>query len=171
MILSTKSVNIKILLVLILTICSNKLYSQTELYKQYEHRTEFTVMCIMQYPITDSVKMNVTFFAPRNEDELWSMIQEFNITNLNKDTVFNRYGKGKRYPLYTYDVYSDDIKKKYGKVTSAEDYKNISKLIYSYHTGVIMIYHDIETEERYDALIEYLIDALINPESLPDIIK
>ena len=85
--------------------------------------------------------------------------------------VFNRYGKGKRYPLYTYDVYADDIKKKYGKVTSAEDYKNISKLIYSYHTGVIMIYHDIETEERYDALIEYLIDALINPESLPDIIK
>ena len=63
-----KSVNIKILLVLILTICSNKLYSQTELYKQYEHRTEFTVMCIMQYPITDSIKMNVTFFAPRNED-------------------------------------------------------------------------------------------------------
>ena len=104
--------NIKILLVLILTICSNKLYSQTELYKQYEHRTEFTVMCIMQYPITDSVKMNVTFFAPRNEDELWPMIQEFNITNLNKDTVFNRYGKGKRYPLYTYDVYSDDIKRK-----------------------------------------------------------
>ena len=96
MILSVKSVNIKILLVLILTICSNKLYSQTELYKQYEHRTEFTVMCIMQYPITDSVKMDVTFFAPRNEDELWPMIQEFNITNLNKDTVFNRYGKGKR---------------------------------------------------------------------------
>ena len=162
-----KSVNIKILLVLILTICSNKLYSQTELYKQYEHRTEFTVMCIMQYPITDSVKMNVTFFAPRNEDELWPMIQEFNITNLNKDTVFNRYGKGKRYPLYTYDVYSDDIKKKYGKVTSVEDYKNMSKLVYCFHAGIIMIYHDIETEERDDAIRRFLIKAVKKPLILP----
>ena len=166
-----KSVNIKILLVLILTICSNKLYSQTELYKQYEHRTEFTVMCIMQYPITDSAKTDITLFVPHDKEGILPMLQEFNITNLNKDTVLNRYGKEKRYPLYMYNVYKDDIKKKYGKVTSAEDYKNISKLIYSYHTGVIMIYHDIETEERYDALIEYLIDALINPESLPDIIK
>ena len=166
-----KSVNIKILLVLILTICSNKLYSQTELYKQYEHRTEFTVMCIMQYPITDSAKTDITLFVPHDKEGILPMLQEFNITNLNKDTVLNRYENGKVYPLCIYNVYADDIKKKYGKVTSAEDYKNISKLIYSYHTGVIMIYHDIETEERYDALIEYLIDALINPESLPDIIE
>ena len=166
-----KSVNIKIFIMALLLAVSYKAYSQTELYKQYEHRTEFTVMCIMQYPITDSVKTDITLFVPHDKEGILPMLQEFNITNLNKDTVFNRYGKGKRYPLYTYDVYADDIKKKYGKVTSAEDYKNISKLIYSYHTGVIMIYHDIETEERYDALIEYLIDALINPESLPDIIK
>ncbi|MBR3938605.1 MAG: hypothetical protein IKJ67_01340, partial [Bacteroidales bacterium] len=104
-----KSVNIKILLVLILTICSNKLYSQTELYKQYEHRTEFTVMCIMQYPITDSAKTDITLFVPHDKEGILPMLQEFNITNLNKDTVLNRYENGKVYPLCIYNVYADDI--------------------------------------------------------------
>ncbi|MBR3939032.1 MAG: hypothetical protein IKJ67_03530 [Bacteroidales bacterium] len=162
-----KSVNIKILLVLILTICSNKLYSQTELYKQYEHRTEFTVMCIMQCPIIDSIKSDVTLFVSHDKEGILPMLQEFNITNLNKDTVLNRYGKEKRYPLYMYNVYKDDIKKKYGKVTSVEDYKNMSKLVYCFHAGIIMIYHDIETEERDDAIRRFLIKAVKKPLILP----
>ena len=160
-----KSVNIKILLVLILTICSNKLYSQTELYKQYEHRTEFTVMCIMQYPITDSVKTDITLFVPRNEEELCSMVEEFNL-GLNKDTVLTRYEKEKTYPLYGYNVYKDDIKKVYEKKTD-DDYKNMSKLVYCFHTGIIMIFHDIETKERNYEIEWFLIKGLKEPEILP----
>ena len=167
MILSKKSVNIKILLVLILTICSNKLYSQTELYKQYEHRTEFTVMCIMQYPITDSAKTDITLFVPHDKEGILPMLQEFNITNLNKDTVLNRYENGKVYPLCIYNVYADDIKKKYEKKAN-ESYKNMSKLVYSYHAGMIMIFHDIETEERNRKVTRYLLNAVKKPLVLPN---
>ena len=77
------------------------------------------------------------------------------------------YKKEKRYPLYTYNVYKDDIKKVYEKITTAEDYKNISKLVYSYHAGIIMIYHNIETEERDDVIRRYLINSIKKPLRLP----
>ena len=163
-----KGVKIKILIILMLAIYCNKLYSQTELYKQYEHRTEFTVMCIMNCPINDSMKIDVTLFVPNGEEELWPMVEEFDL-GLNKDTVLNRYKREKRYPLYMYNVYKDDVKKIYEKVTSAEDYKNISKLVYSYHAGIIMIYHDIETEERNRKVTRYLLNAVKKPLKLPEV--
>jgi len=159
-------VKIKILTMVLLFAVSYEAHSQTELYKQYEHRTEFTVMCIMNCPINDSLKIDVTLFVSNSKEELWPMVEEFNL-GLNKDTVLNRYKKEKRYPLYTYNVYKDDIKKVYEKITTAEDYKNISKLVYSYHAGIIMIYHNIETEERDDVIRRYLINSVKKPLRLP----
>lgn len=155
----------KILIILILAICCNKLYSQTELYKQYENRTEFTVMCIMQFPITDSVKTDITLFVPNSEEELWPMVEEFNL-GLSKDTVLDRYKREKTYPLYGYNVCKDDIKKIYVK-KSDEDYKNMSKLVYNFHTGTIIIFHNIDTKERNYEIEYFLIKGLKNPEILP----
>ncbi len=163
-----KSVNIKIFIMALLLAVSYKAYSQTELYKQYEHRTEFTVMCIMKCPINDSLKIDVTLFVPNSKEELWPMVEEFNL-GLNKDTVLNRYKKEKRYPLYVYNVYKDDIKHMYEKITTSEDYKNISKLVYSYHAGIIMIYHNIETEERNRKVTRYLLNAVKKPLKLPEV--
>ena len=164
-----KSVKIKIFIMALLLAVSYKAYSQTELYKQYEHRTEFTVMCIMQYPITDSVKTDITLFVPHDKEGILPMLQEFNITNLNKDTVLNRYENGKVYPLCIYNVYADDIKHMYEKITTSEDYKNMSKLVYSYHAGMIMIFHDIETEERNRKVTRYLLNAVKKPLKLPEV--
>ena len=122
-----KSVKIKIFIMALLLAVSYKAYSQTELYKQYEHRTEFTVMCIMKCPINDSLKIDVTLFVPNSKEELWPMVEEFNL-GLNKDTVLDRYKREKTYPLYGYNVYKDDIKKIYVK-KSDEDYKNMFKQI------------------------------------------
>ena len=51
------------ILVVFLPVTGN-LYSQTQLYEQYKHRTDITVACIMQYPISDSVKTDVTMLYP-----------------------------------------------------------------------------------------------------------
>ena len=55
----------------------------------------------------------------------------------------------------------------YEKITTSEDYKNISKLVYSYSNGTIVVFHNIETEERCDILDRFLIKALKQPELLP----
>lgn len=162
-----KNMKIKISIMLVLLIYCDKSYSQTELYKQYEHRTEFTVMCIMQYPITNSVKTDITLFVPNSTEELWPMVEEFNL-GLNKDTVLNRYKKEKTYPLYGYNVCKDDVKKRYGIVSNPdEDYKKLSRLAYSYHTGTIIIFHDINTKERNYEIEYFLIKGLKKPEILP----
>ena len=166
-ILVMESMKKKISIILILAICCNKLYSQTELYKQYENRTEFTVMCIMQFPITDSVKTDITLFVPNSEEELWPMVEEFNL-GLNKDTVLDRYKREKTYPLYGYNVCKDDVKKRYGIVSNPdEDYKKLSRLAYSYHTGTIIIFHNIDTKERNYEIEYFLIKGLKKPEILP----
>ena len=86
-----KSVKIKIFIMVLLLTISYKTYSQTELYKQYEHRTEFTVMCIMQYPITDSVKTDITLFVPHDKEGIMPMLKEFNI-DIDEEEVRSRYG-------------------------------------------------------------------------------
>ena len=94
------------------------------------------------------------------------MVEEFNL-GLDKEKVYNRFEKEERYSLYTYNVRKDDIKKSYGEIKSDEDYKNMERLVYSYNTGTIMIFHDIETKERYRIINRFIIKATKQPDLLP----
>lgn len=141
-------------------------WCQTTLYKQYKHRTDFVAMCIMNYPITDSVKVDVTMLVPNNKEAVWPLVEEFNL-ELDKEKVYNRFGKEERYSLYTYNVRKEDVKKMFGEIKSEEDYKNMERLVYSYNTGTIMIFHDIETKERYRIINRFIIKVTKQPELLP----
>ena len=162
-----KRVNIKILIILMLAIYCNKLYSQTELYKQYEHRTEFTVMCIMQFPITDSIKTDITLFVPHDKEGIMPMLKEFNL-DIDEDEVNSRYGI-KNGGLLRVNVCKDDVTKRYGTIKTEEDYKNVSKLVYGFYSGILMVIHDIDTEERNKIISKYLTKSLRKPEILPEV--
>ena len=160
----------RLLLIALLLICATTttLHCQTTLYNQYKHRTDIRVACIMQYPITDSVKVDVTLFIPKTKEAVWPMVQEFNVINLEKDTVNYYYSNDKYAPLHFYNVEKDNIKRFYGPIRNPDnDYVNMSKLVYNYNTGTIMVFHNIETEERCDILDRFLIKALKQPELLP----
>lgn len=160
-----KRMNIKILIILMLAIYCNKLYSQTELYKQYEHRTEFTVMCIMQFPITDSIKTDITLFVPHDKEGIMPMLKEFNL-DIDEDEVNSRYGI-KNGGLLRVNVCKDDVTKRYGTIKTEEDYKNLSKLVYGFYSGILMVIHDVDTEERNKIISKYLTESLRKPEILP----
>ena len=162
-----KRMNIKILIILMLAIYCNKLYSQTELYKQYEHRTEFTVMCIMQFPITDSIKTDITLFVPHDKEGIMPMLKEFNL-DIDEDEVNSRYGI-KNGGLLRVNVCKDDVTKRYGTIKTEEDYKNVSKLVYGFYSGILMVIHDVDTEERNKIISKYLTKSLRKPEILPEV--
>ena len=157
-----------LLLTAMMLICATTttLHCQTKLYKQYKHRTDMMVACIMNYPITDSIKTDITLFQPKTPDHLWPMVEEFNL-GLDKEEVYNRFGQEKKYTLYTHNVCKDDIKKRFGPITSDEDYKNMSRLAYNYNMGVIVIFHNIDTKERYGIITDFLINTLEQPDLLP----
>ena len=157
---------ITLIVLTITVICSSlPLQGQTKLYNQYKHRTDMVVMCVMDFPITDSLKTDITLFEPKTKEDLWPMVQELGL-GLDKEKVYNRFGKEERYSLYMYSVYKDDIKKRYGEIKTGEDYNNTAILVYNYNTGTIMIFHDIETKERNNMIISFLIEATVNPNIL-----
>ena len=160
---------ITLIVLTITVICSSlPLQGQTKLYNQYKHRTDMVVMCVMDFPITDSITVDITLFQPLTPDHLWPMVQEFNVINLEKDTVNYYYSNDKYAPLHFYHVEKDNIKRFYGPIRNPDnDYVNMSKLVYNYNTGTIMVFHNIETEERCDILDRFLIKALKQPELLP----
>ena len=153
----------------LMAICSRlPLCCQTTLYNQYKHRTDMVVACAMDFPITDSIKTDITMFMPKTKEDLWPMVQEFGL-GLDKEEVYNCFEKEEKYTLYTYNVRKDDVKKSFGTIKSNEDYKNMSILAYNYNMGIIMIFHDINTKERDDILQRYLISTLKQPDLLPKI--
>ena len=142
------------------------IYAQTDLYKQYEHRTDMVVMCVMDFPITPDVKTDITLFMPKNKEALWAMVQEFNL-GLEKEEVYERLGAQKKYSLFMSNVCKDNIKKGFGPRKSADDYKNMMRLAYNYNKGVILVFHDIDTEERSDEVRRFLLRMLKNKGKLP----
>ena len=160
---------ITLIVLTITVICSSlPLQGQTKLYNQYKHRTDMVVMCVMDYPLTDSIKTDITLFQPLTPDHLWPMVEEFNL-GLDKEEVYNRFGKEERYSLYTYNVRKDDVKKMFGEIKTNEDYKDIAILAYNYNIGTIVIFHDIDTEERNRAIVRFLTGTLTEPEKFPTI--
>ncbi len=153
----------------LMAICSRlPLCSQTTLYNQYKHRTDMVVACAMDFPITDSLKTDITMFMPKTKEGRWPMVQELGL-GLDKEEVYNRFEKEERYSLYTYNVRKDNIKKRFGPITSDEDYKNMSRLAYNYNMGVIVIFHNIETKERDYKIEQFLVRTLKRPDLLPKI--
>ena len=154
-----------ILLMTIAATMAPKAMCQTELYKQYKHLTDVKVVCIMKFPINDTTTTSLTLFVPKTKEAVYYLVEEFNL-ELDKEKVYNRFGKEERYSLYMYSVYKDDIKKRYGEIKTGEDYNNTAILVYNYNTGTIMIFHDIETKERNNMIISFLIEATVNPNIL-----
>ena len=144
------------------------LHCQTKLYNQYKHRTDMVVACAMAFPITDSIKTDITLFQPLTPDHLWPMVQEFNL-GLDKEKVYNRFGQEKKYSLSTRNVRKDDIKKRFGEIKTDEDFKDIAKLAYNYSTGTIVVFHNIENRERDIAITKFLTGTLTEPEKFPSI--
>ena len=139
---------------------------QTELYKQYSHLKDVTVACIMNFHVNDTTQVELTILAPQTKEAVYYLVEEFNL-GLDKEKVYNRFEKEERYTLYTYNVRKDDIKKRFGPITSDEDYKNMSILAYNYNMGIIIIFHDINTEDRCDIIERFLIKTLKQPDLLP----
>jgi hypothetical protein len=126
------------------------------------------VMCVMDFPLTDSIKTDITLFQPLTPDHLWPMVQEFNL-GLDKEKVYNRFGKEERYSLYTRNVCKDDIKKRFGEIKSDEDYKKIAILAYNYNMGTIVIFHDIENRERRLVINSFLMNTLNKSKTFPSV--
>ena len=139
---------------------------QTELYKQYSHLKDVTVACIMNFHVNDTTQVELTILVPQTKEAVYYLVEEFNL-GLDKEKVYNRFEKEERYSLYTYNVSKDDIKKRFGPITSDEDYKNMSILAYNYNMGIIIIFHDINTEDRCDIIERFLIKTLKQPDLLP----
>lgn len=163
---------ITLIVLTIMVICSSlPLQGQTKLYNQYKHRTDMVVMCVMDFPLTDSIKTDITLFQPLTPDHLWPMVQEFNVINLEKDTVNYYYGNDKYAPLHFYNVEKDNIKKFYGIVSSDKDCEKIAILVYNYSEGILIILHDIDTKERERQIISFLIEATTDSDILPQMKK
>ena len=61
------------------------------------------------------------------------------------------------------------MKKRYGAIETPDDYKNISKLVYNYGTGALLIFHNIDTKERNIAIGTFLTNTLEYPELFPSV--
>lgn len=141
--------------------------SQTKLYKECEHRTDLTAMCILNYPIYDSVKVDITMLVPNTKEDAAKLAEEFNL-GLDKDTIFRYYGSEMN-GIYKRLVYKNNTKEKFGYVSNPSDYKDVSILLYKYNLGVIVIFHNIDTKERNRKVNRFFIEAVSNPEILPNI--
>ena len=151
----------------LMAICSRlPLCCQTTLYNQYKHRTDMVVACAMDFPITDSVKVDVTMLVPNNKEAVYTLVEEFNL-GIEKDIIDKDLGD-EYSGFLRLNVCSDNVKKAFGPISSY-DYTNVSKLVYNRSKGVIVIFHNIETEERDIAISKFLTGTLTEPEKFPSI--
>lgn len=160
------------ILILIITIvamaATQNAYCQTALYNQYKHLTDVRVICIMDFPITGQVKVDITMLEPKTKDAVYYLAEEFNL-GIEKDIIDNRFGQQERYSLYTYYVRKDDVKKRFGEIKTDEDFKDIANLVYNYNMGTIVIFHDIDTKERAIIVETFLVSTLKDRKKFPSV--
>ena len=145
-----------------------KAMCQTELYKQYKHLTDVKVVCIMKFPINDTTTTSLTLFVPKTKEAVYYLVEEFNL-GIEKDIIDERLGDKGVMSLFRMLVHKDDPTKSYGAINEDDDWKNVSRLVYNYNVGSLVVFHNIETEKRYDAISRYLMNVLRNPEKFPSI--
>ena len=120
-------------------------WCQTKLYKQYKHRTDLVAMCIMNYPITDSVKVDVTMLVPQTKEAVYTLVEEFNL-GIEKD-IIDKDLENEYSGLFSRNVCRDNVKKAFGPIIN-NDYTNVSELVYNCSKGTIVVFHNIENRER-----------------------
>ncbi|MBO7201393.1 MAG: hypothetical protein J6V54_08390 [Bacteroidales bacterium] len=157
-----------ILLMTIAATMAPKAMCQTELYKQYKHLTDVKVICIMKFPINDTTTTSLTLFVPKTKEAVYYLVEEFNL-GIEKDIIDEGLGNEENNFLKTYNVRKDDVREKFGSISSLDDYKSISRLLYRYSTGLVLVFHDIETKERSMAITSFINKSTKNPKILPNI--
>ena len=141
-------------------------WCQTKLYKQYKHRTDLVAMCIMNYPITDSVKVDVTMLVPKTKEAVYTLVEEFNL-GIEKDIIDKDLGD-EYSGFLRLNVCSDNVKKEFGPIIN-NDYTNVSELVYNCSKGTIVVFHNIENRERRIAINKFLTNTLTEPEKFPSV--
>ena len=158
-------------LILIITIvamaATQNAYCQTALYNQYKHLTDVRVICIMDFPVDENVKVDITMLEPKTKEAVYTLVEEFNL-GIEKDIIDKTLGD-KYSGLLRFNVYKDNVKKEFGPIKSPDDYKNISELVYSYSNGTIVVFHNIDTKERNIAIGTFLTNTLAEPEIFPSV--
>ena len=141
---------------------------QTELYKQYSHLKDVTVACIMNFYVNDTTQVELTILAPQTKEAVYYLAEEFNL-GIEKDIIDKNWGSNNCTGLLITSVCRDNVSKRFGPINSLDDYKNISKLVYNYNAGEILIFHDIDTKERNIAIVTFLTNTLEYPELFPSV--
>ena len=66
------------ILILIITIvamaATKNTYCQTNLYNQYKHLTDVRVICIMDFPVDENVKVDITMLEPKTKKAILSKL-------------------------------------------------------------------------------------------------
>jgi len=140
-------------------------WGQTKLYKEYEYRTDLTAMCLLNHTILDTLKVDVTMLVPYNKEAAFELVKEFNL-NIVKEKIDSLFGTENKSGLFTTNVWKSDVKKKFKSINSPDDYKDMSILVYNYNTGTILIFHNIDTKERYRAIALLLLRSLKTKKNL-----
>ena len=160
------------ILILIITIvamaATQNAYCQTALYNQYKHLTDVRVVCIMDFPVDENVKVDITMLEPKTKEAVYYLVEEFNL-GIEKDIIDEGLGNEENNFLKTYNVRKDDVREKFGSISSLDDYKSISRLLYRYSTGLVLVFHDIETKERSMAITSFINKSTKDPKILPNI--
>ena len=160
------------ILILIITIvamaATQNAYCQTALYNQYKHLTDVRVICIMDFPVDENVKVDITMLEPKTKEAVYYLVEEFNL-GIEKDIIDKTLGNEENNFLKTYNVRKDDVREKFGSISSLDDYKSISRLLYRYSTGLVLVFHDIETKERSMAITSFINKSTKDPKILPNI--
>ena len=156
----------KILIILFMLLMPIVVCGQTKLYKQYQHRKDITVACAMAFPITDSVKVDVTILAPKTKEAVYTLVEEFNL-GIEKDIIDKNLGD-EYSGLFRRNVRRDNVKKAFGPIIN-NDYTNVSELVYNCSKGTIVVFHNIENRERDIAISKFLTGTLAEPEKFPTI--
>ena len=142
--------------------------AQTELYEKYKHLTDVTVACVMNYSVNDTTQVELTMLAPQTKEAVYYLVEEFNL-GIEKDIIDKTLGDKRVMSLFRMLVHKDDPTKSYGAINEDDDWKNVSRLVYNYNTGTIVIFHDIENRERRLAIGRFLTGTLTEPEKFPTI--
>ena len=155
------------LMALTVTLCTwNPICGQTKLYNQYKHRTDMVVACAMDFPITDSVKVDVTMLVPQTKEAVYTLVEEFNL-GIEKD-IIDKDLENEYSGLFSRNVCRDNVKKAFGPIIN-NDYTNVSELTYNCSKGTIVVFHNIETEERDYVITSFLTRTLTEPEKFPSL--
>ena len=142
--------------------------AQTKIYKEYEHRTDLTAMCILNFTIADSVKVDITVLVPNDADAACELVKDFGFENAMTKEEVEEAMRTEEEGLLRKLVWRNNPKKRFGPITSPDDYKKISVLVYNTAKGAILIFHNVDTIERYKFISSLLTKSLTDKEALPD---